>query len=40
MEKARPRNQEVRFIVKFEEGRTESISVTEGMILTGSIFSR
>jgi hypothetical protein len=35
MQKARPRDREVRFIVKFDDGRTESISVTEGMILTG-----
>jgi hypothetical protein len=40
MQKARPRNREVRFIVKFDDGRTESISITEGMILTGeSLFS-
>ena len=40
MEKARPRNREVWFVVRFDDGRTESMSVTEGMIVTGeSLFS-
>jgi hypothetical protein len=40
MKKARPRNREVRFIVKFDDDRTESILITEGMILTReSLFS-
>jgi hypothetical protein len=40
MKKARPRTREVRFIVKFDDDRTERILITEGMILTGeSLFS-
>jgi hypothetical protein len=40
MKKARPRTREARFIVKFDDDRTERILITEGMILTGeSLFS-
>ena len=35
MEKTRFRNKEIRYIVKFEDGRTETLLITNGMILTG-----
>jgi hypothetical protein len=35
MEKTRLRNQEIRYIVKFEDDRAETILITNGMILTG-----
>jgi hypothetical protein len=35
VQKTRPRNREVHFIVKFDDDSSESISITEGMLLTG-----
>jgi hypothetical protein len=35
VQKTRPRNREVHFIVKFDDDRSESITITEGMLLTG-----